>query len=264
MQILLVCHLLPKAEKSQNWKEGLGCQLERLFGGWVNVYFLNPLCLTENPDFRNSRDFAKYLPRRKHCSRKVVTLLSVFKCLHSVEFMHLEKGYPWGGGTRRRRRIYVNPFLGRIQGIYICHGLKPTQELQNWNIEKDPVICAFVCLHFNYPLFSYVHDGSVYISLHLFKKKFLYKVTKSSIGWGPKGFKSPGDSYLKMEDLKMHVYWYQDANHSEPMRDIAKHISLTLFILTAMIIYSGEGVVQVLVCFIQTCTSPHAVFPQSD
>ena len=40
------------------------------------------------------------------------------------------------------------------------------------------------------------------------------------------------------------------------MRDIAKHISLTLFILTAMIIYSGEGEGEVLVCFIQTCTSP--------
>ena len=31
-------------------------------------------------------------------------------------------------GWRRKRRIYVNPFPGRIQGIYICHGPKPTQE----------------------------------------------------------------------------------------------------------------------------------------
>ena len=103
--------------------------------------------------------------------------------------------------------------------------------------------------HFIYP----------YCPLRRFVQR--YKITLS---WGLKSFHGPCDSCLYGRLVNACLLINQDPNHSESMRDIAKNISLTLFILTAMIIYSGEGEGEVLVCFIQTCTSPHAVFLKYD
>ena len=142
MQILPVCHLLPNGEwksgwakerqsshQSQNWKEGLFTADWNLKDCYVSSF---PQLKTNISDI--SGGFNKISARKIEFLRIIWKSTQVmiyscldFKCFHCCIYASWGKGYPWAGWRRRRRRrIYVNPFLGRIQGIYICHGLKPT------------------------------------------------------------------------------------------------------------------------------------------
>ena len=185
-----------------------------------------PLC--QNPDFRNFRGFNKISEDRL-----------LYVCIWRRDILKQ------AGRRRRRRDIYVNPFLGTGFGgdLYLpwtkahagCAKLKHRKRSSHLSCEDTrnsqcdgwkKVILP------NFPNFQYL---SKFFNQNLVRTN---PVTRASIC-------VEGSQFFS--DYGQCMTWTY----------------LRLFILTAMIICSGGGF-QVQVSFIQTktCISPHAVFNQ--